>query len=286
MSTLFLSSLPVNAMDASLLSSITSSSWYTSFLATGFYQAFSLVFLSEIGDKTFFIAGLLAMKTSRFISFVGSMAALAVMTLISVLIGQLFHVAPSIGALNGIPLDDVAAVAAFTFFGWKTLKEALDSPEDSGSEVDSSLDASTSSGYTASETAASSISAPATKKKMSGMDEEFAEAEEVVNENQSIRADDSIVKQLIGIFALVFAAEFGDRSFLSTIALSAAQNPVGVAVGAVSAHAVATGIAVAGGAYVSKYIRYVASCSCVLVPTYWFDLFMGSTCVACLVSGS
>jgi len=32
---------------------------------TGFYQAFSIVFLSEIGDKTFFIAGLLAMKTSK-----------------------------------------------------------------------------------------------------------------------------------------------------------------------------------------------------------------------------
>jgi putative Ca2+/H+ antiporter (TMEM165/GDT1 family) len=31
-------------------------------------QAFSLVFVSEIGDKTFFIAGLLAMKTSRLIS--------------------------------------------------------------------------------------------------------------------------------------------------------------------------------------------------------------------------
>jgi putative Ca2+/H+ antiporter (TMEM165/GDT1 family) len=51
-------------------------------------QAFSLVFVSEIGDKTFFIAGLLAMKTSRLISFTGSMAALTVMTIISVVIGQ------------------------------------------------------------------------------------------------------------------------------------------------------------------------------------------------------
>jgi hypothetical protein len=95
---------------------------------TGFYQAFSLVFVSEIGDKTFFMAGLLAMKTSKLISFVGSMGALFVMTLISVLIGQSFHAVPAgfgDGVLGGLPLDDIAAVLAFAFFGVKTLQEAL-----------------------------------------------------------------------------------------------------------------------------------------------------------------
>jgi putative Ca2+/H+ antiporter (TMEM165/GDT1 family) len=196
----------------------TTTSWYTSVAETGFYQAFSLVFLSELGDKTFFIAGLLAMKTSRLISFVGSISALAVMTVISVVIGQIFHVVPA-GLADGIPLDDVAAVLAFAFFGFKTLKEAL-----------------------------------AMEEGASTMDEEFAEAEEAVEVNQGAVMNKNSIAQIASIFALVFAAEFGDRSFLSTIALSAAQNPVSVAGGAIAAHAVATGIAVAGGSVVAKYL--------------------------------
>jgi len=210
-------SLPVNAMDLTQLGSgaATTNSWLSNLSETGFYQAFSLVFLSEIGDKTFFIAGLLAMKTSKFISFVGSMAALAAMTIVSVIIGQLFHAVPS-GFGDGIPLDDIAACIAFAFFGIKTLKEALEMEE--GESV---------------------------------MDEELAEAQETVDGR---KVEATSWGNLASIFALVFAAEFGDRSFLSTIALSAAQNPVSVAVGAIAAHAAATGIAVSGGSYIAKYI--------------------------------
>lgn len=184
---------------------------------SGFYQAFSLVFVSEIGDKTFFIAGLLSMKTSKLTSFLGSMGALSAMTVLSVLIGQIFHAVPS-GFGDGIPLDDIAACLAFTFFGLKTLKDALDMEE--GDSV---------------------------------MDEELAEAEEEVENSDSV-SKTTAWGQLASIFALVFAAEFGDRSFLSTIALSAAQNPVSVGVGAIAAHGVATGIAVSGGSYLAKYI--------------------------------
>ena len=53
-------------------------------LSEGFVSAFLLILLSELGDKTFFIAVLLALKHSKSVVFAGSFGALAVMTVISV----------------------------------------------------------------------------------------------------------------------------------------------------------------------------------------------------------
>ena len=52
----------------------------------GVVEGFLLIFLSELGDKTFFIAALLALKykESRGLVFGASFGALAVMTVISV----------------------------------------------------------------------------------------------------------------------------------------------------------------------------------------------------------
>ncbi|KAG5193133.1 hypothetical protein JKP88DRAFT_195619 [Tribonema minus] len=192
--------------------------------SNGFVQAFSLVFVSEIGDKTFFIAGLLAAKTSRLISFAGSIAALSVMTVLSCLIGVAFHSVPST-LTNGIPFDDYIAVAAFLYFGLVTLRDASQIPDDDNS----------------------------------GMEAEAAEAEESVKElSEGTKGGKAGAPSTLALiaqtFGLVFAAEFGDRSFLTTIALSAAQNPISVAGGAIAAHASATGIAVMGGALLSQYI--------------------------------
>ncbi len=59
---------------------------------------------------------------------------------------------------------------------------------------------------------------------------------------------------LLEVATLVFLAEWGDRSMLATVALGAAQNPVGVAIGATTGHAAATAIAVIGGAIAGQYV--------------------------------
>jgi len=185
---------------------------------TAFYQAFSLVLVSEIGDKTFFIACLIAMKGGRFVSFVGTICALAVLTVLSVIVGQLFSTVPH-SITQGVAICDLFALLAFSFFGVKTLKEAYEI-QDGGS---------------------------------SGIEEEFADAEQAVEGGQSI-IQLTVWGKIISTFGLVFVAEFGDRSFISTIALSAAQNSGSVAAGAIVAHAIATAIAVISGPFVAKYI--------------------------------
>lgn len=185
---------------------------------SGFVQAFLLIFVSEIGDKTFFIAGLLAAKYGRFVSFTGSLGALSIMTVISCVLGQIFHAVPT-SLTQGIPFDDYVAIAAFTYFGIKTLYDASQLERDN-----------------------------------EGMDEEKAEAEEEVEKLTADQKRKSTIALIVQTFSLVFAAEIGDRSFLSTIALSAALNPFAVAAGAIGGHGVATGIAVAGGSLLSKYL--------------------------------
>ncbi len=57
-------------------------------LREGIVSGFLLIFFSEIGDKTFFIALLLALRQPKAAVFTGTFGALAVMTVISVALGQ------------------------------------------------------------------------------------------------------------------------------------------------------------------------------------------------------
>lgn len=49
----------------------------------GFIATLSVILVSELGDKTFFIAAIMAMRHPRWTVFIGAMAALAIMHVLS-----------------------------------------------------------------------------------------------------------------------------------------------------------------------------------------------------------
>ncbi|CAL2225586.1 unnamed protein product [Prunus armeniaca] len=191
---------------------------------SGFTAAFSLIFVSEIGDKTFFIAALLAMQYDKALVLLGSTGALSLMTILSVIIGRIFNSVPA-QFQTTLPIGEYAAVTLLLFFGLKSIKDAWDLPSNvakSGDKSSPELD-------------------------------EYVEAEEFVKEKVSKRLSNPL-EIVWKSFTLIFVAEWGDRSMLATIALGAAQSPWGVASGAIAGHVLATSIAVLGGAFLANYI--------------------------------
>ncbi|KAG7584671.1 Gdt1 family [Arabidopsis thaliana x Arabidopsis arenosa] len=190
-------------------------------ISSGFASAFLLIFFSELGDKTFFIAALLAARNSAVTVFVGTFGALGIMTIISVVLGRTFHyvdeVLPFRFGETDLPIDDIAAVCLLVYFGVSTL---LDAVSDEGKA-----------------------------------DEEQKEAELAVSELSGSGAGIvAAANTIISTFALVFVAEWGDKSFFSTIALAAASSPLGVIAGALAGHGAATLLAVLGGSLLGNFL--------------------------------
>ena len=92
----------------------------------GFAQAFSMIIISEIGDKTFLIAAILAMRHPRLVVFAGAFGSLVVMSILSAAMG---HILPTL-----IPKrwTQLAAGILFLIFGAKLFLEGKDMP--SGNE--------------------------------------------------------------------------------------------------------------------------------------------------------
>lgn len=173
-------------------------------LLTGFTAGLLLITLSELGDKTFFIAAILAMRHPRRWVFVGATAALFTMTVLSVLIGQVVTVFPA-HYVKGV------AAALFLGFGLKLLYDA------------------------------------ARMSSSKGLIHEQADAQKAVEQRGQDVVAWSVRAVVIEAFTLTFMGEWGDRTQLATITLAAANNPLGVVIGATLGHAICAAIAVACG---------------------------------------
>ncbi len=180
-------------------------------MLAAFTAGLLLITISELGDKTFFIGVILAMRHSRRLVFVGVMAALAAMTLLSVLLGQVVSLLPEHYIHYG-------EIALFLGFGLKLLYDATQMPAKSESTA-----------------------------------KEAAVTVAKQDEDGTITLSPTITI-LLQAFAMTFLAEWGDRTQISTIALAASYQPVGVTAGAILGHGICTAIAVIGGRLIAGRI--------------------------------
>ncbi|WP_088892216.1 TMEM165/GDT1 family protein [Leptolyngbya ohadii] len=174
-------------------------------MLTGFTAALLLITVSELGDKTFFISAILAMRHPRRWVFIGAVSALAVMTVLSVLMGQFASLLPEVYVRWG-------EILLFLCFGLKLLYDATQMPPNAC------------------------------------LAEEEEAAETVMEAESKIKP-----RRAMGVisqaFGLTFIGEWGDRTQITTIALAAANHPVGVSLGAIIGHAFCALIAVQCGKF-------------------------------------
>ncbi|CAH3947244.1 unnamed protein product [Pieris brassicae] len=93
----------------------------------GFLASLSVVIVSELADKTFFIAAIMAMKHSRIIVFSGAISALIFMTVLSAAFGWVATVVPRV-------YTHYISAALFAIFGLKMLRDGWKMDPNEGQE--------------------------------------------------------------------------------------------------------------------------------------------------------
>eukprot|EP00286_Rhodomonas_abbreviata_P005923 CAMPEP_0181326106 /NCGR_PEP_ID=MMETSP1101-20121128/21303_1 /TAXON_ID=46948 /ORGANISM="Rhodomonas abbreviata, Strain Caron Lab Isolate" /LENGTH=262 /DNA_ID=CAMNT_0023434501 /DNA_START=211 /DNA_END=996 /DNA_ORIENTATION=- len=101
---------------------------YSAIQVDAFFSSLMMIIVSELGDKTFFIAAVLAMKHPRAIVLAGALGALALMTVLSAVAGfALPNLMPRV-------YTHYASVVLFVIFGVKLLKDAKEMASEGPSE--------------------------------------------------------------------------------------------------------------------------------------------------------
>lgn len=95
-------------------------------LFTSFTTSFLTILVCEIGDKTFFLGMIMAMKFNKLVVFIGAFGALAVMTVLSAIGGKIvFSFLPKL-------YTDIIVTILFLYFGFKLIYDAYTEEEAEG----------------------------------------------------------------------------------------------------------------------------------------------------------
>ncbi|PGH03631.1 hypothetical protein AJ80_08652 [Polytolypa hystricis UAMH7299] len=234
-----------------------------------FVLSLAMIVVSEIGDKTFLVAALMAMRHPRMVVFSAAFAALFTMTLLSTLLG---HAVPTL-----IPKQytNILAGMLFLVFGLKMLLEARSMAPDEGvsqemKEVEMELEEkelqqrrmgrrrssitpyALESGRANSTRKARSSShrlpspdsmSESSRGNSPARGSAFSRMTTGINNLCSLLLSPAWVQT----FVMTFLGEWGDRSQIATIAMAAGQDYWWVTWGAVMGHGLCTAAAVIGG---------------------------------------
>ncbi|KAJ9474570.1 GCR1-dependent translation factor 1 [Pseudozyma hubeiensis] len=237
-----------------LLSGLTGSvppTTLTSYTTTAFtadpralYSSFLMIIISEIGDKTFLIAAILSMRQSKLVVFAGAFASLAVMSVLSAMLGVMFPSLLPKSWTNGL------AAVLFAVFGVKMLKDAR---EMKGEEMEEEW-----------REAEREIEEQAEGEEGHELDTlEQGDTVQPLKTKQKLGGIKEGTRNLCGLcfsptfaqaFILTFLGEWGDRSQIATIALAAAHNVALVCLGTIVGHACCTSMAVLAGSWLARRI--------------------------------
>ncbi|KAL9005611.1 MAG: hypothetical protein Q9188_001614 [Gyalolechia gomerana] len=235
-----------------------------------FVLSFTMIIFSEIGDKTFLIAALMAMKHPRLVVFSAAFSALIVMTILSAILG---HAVPTL-----IPkrYTNFLASILFLIFGARMLREGYTIPRSQGvseemKEVEMELEEKEvmarkmgrrRSSLTSYSLEAGRMSPRKTRIKTRLPAPPVSPPSSPDSRSPSPSRGSGFMNALAGInnlcslllspawvqtFIMTFLGEWGDRSQIATIAMAAGQDYWWVTGGAVSGHGLCTAAAVIGG---------------------------------------
>lgn len=248
-----------------------------------FFLAFTMILFSEVGDKTFLVAALMAMKHPPFLVFTAAFSALFVMTILSAVLG---HAVP---ALLSVRVTNFLAAILFLIFGGKMLKEGHEmSPEQGvGEEMrevemeleekeqmarrmrrQSDLPSYMLEGGRGSRKSRSSSRLPAPPDSPpSSPDSRSPSPSRVSSVKNALSGINNLCSFLLSpawvqTFVMTFLGEWGDRSQIATIAMSAGQDYWFVAMGSLAGHSICTAAAVIGGRAIAGRVSLrVGKCS-------------------------
>lgn len=219
----------------------------------GFTKSLAMTVLSEIGDKTFFAAAILAMRHPRRLVLSGCLGALIVMTILSAVVGW--------AAPNLIPRKWTHHITTLLFLGfglWSLWDAFSDGEAEELAEVEKELDAAIKS------------NAGETKENNKDADDRKKQSRPFLSQFFS--------PILLKAFSITFFGEWGDKSQLATIGLAADENPLGVVLGGILGQALCTTAAVLGGKSLATQIseKVVALSGGVLFIVFGIQSFLST----------